>query len=92
MKGDDTCYGKEDILNRLKRVEGQIRGITRMVEENKGCVDILTQVAAARAALNKVGSSIIKKYCKECINTAVSENGTKAIKDLMDIIERTYDF
>jgi CsoR family transcriptional regulator, copper-sensing transcriptional repressor len=64
--------GKDDekkkvILRRLKRVEGQIRGITRMVEEDKGCEDVLVQVAAARAALDKVGIHIISHRMKECL-------------------------
>lgn len=64
--------GKDDdkqkvILRRLKRIEGQIRGITRMVEEGKGCEEVLIQVAAARAALDKVGIHIISHRMKECL-------------------------
>ncbi len=63
--------GKDDekkkvILRRLKRIEGQVRGITRMVEEEKGCEEVLIQVAAARAALDKVGIHIISHRMKEC--------------------------
>ncbi len=92
MNCRNTCSGKDEILNRLRRVEGQIRGIARMVEEGKGCIDILNQVTAARAALNKTGSLIIKKYCKECIGSVSTQEGDSAIKELMDIIEKTYDY
>lgn len=63
-KDDDK---KKVILRRLKRVEGQIRGITRMVEEDKDCEDVLIQVAAARAALDRVGIHIISHRMKECL-------------------------
>jgi DNA-binding FrmR family transcriptional regulator len=63
-KDDDK---KKVILRRLKRIEGQIRGITRMVEEDKGCEDVLVQVAAARAALDRVGIHIISHRMKECL-------------------------
>lgn len=56
------------ILRRLKRVEGQVRGITRMVEEGKSCEEVLVQVAAARAALDKVGIHIIGHRMKECLS------------------------
>lgn len=93
MKNANKCItSRDEITNRLKRIEGQIRGIIRMVEEDKGCIDILTQVTAAKAALNKAGSLIIKKYCKDCLNTAASENNDNAIDDLMQIIEKSYDF
>lgn len=92
MKERNECLKKEDILNRLKRIEGQIRGIARMVEQDKGCIDILTQVTAAKGALNKAGSLIIKKYCKECLNVASSTESDTALKDLMDILEKSYDY
>lgn len=92
MGQKSSCSSKDDIINRLKRIEGQIRGIIRMVEEEKGCVDILTQVTAAKAALNKAGSVIIKKYCKDCINVAAAQESNKAMDDLIEIIEKSYDF
>jgi DNA-binding FrmR family transcriptional regulator len=58
---------KSAILRRLKRIEGQIRGITRMVQEDKGCEEILIQVAAVRAAIERVGVHLIGHRMRECL-------------------------
>ncbi|MEJ5187564.1 MAG: metal-sensitive transcriptional regulator, partial [Candidatus Geothermincolales bacterium] len=63
-KSDDT---KEAILRRLRRVEGQVRGVIRMVEEGKDCEEVLTQVAAARSAMDRVGIQIITHRMRECL-------------------------
>lgn len=74
---------KEDILKRLRRIEGQVKGIQRMIEEEKYCVDILTQVAAVRAAINKVGILILEKHSMDCIENIVSsEDKEKALSEL----------
>lgn len=66
-----TKYGyadkKEPITKRLKRAEGQVRGITRMVEEDKYCIDILTQISAVQAALDKVGLELMSEHTKHCL-------------------------
>jgi len=61
---------KEDILKRLRRIEGQIKGIQKMIESDQCCTDVLIQVAAARAAINKVGGLILENYSKTCIKKA----------------------
>lgn len=58
---------KEEIANRLSRIEGQVRGIGGMVEEDRYCIDILTQIAAARAALDKVGLELLREHTKHCL-------------------------
>ncbi len=74
---------KEDILKRLRRIEGQVKGIQRMIEEDKNCADILTQVAAVRAAINKTGSLILEKHSMTCIrNAATCEDKDKALTEL----------
>lgn len=74
---------KEDILKRLRRIEGQVKGIQKMIDEEKYCGDILTQVAAARAAMNKVGSLILEKHSMTCIENVVSsEDKEKALSEL----------
>jgi len=74
---------KEDILKRLRRIEGQVKGIHKMIEEDKNCADILTQVAAVRAAINRVGSLILEKHSMTCIQNAVSaEDQKKALSEL----------
>ncbi len=80
---DKVLVTKDDILKRLRRIEGQVKGIHRMIEEDKSCVDILTQVAAIRAAINKVGGLILENHSKTCIQNAVlSEDREKAMEEL----------
>lgn len=61
---------KESILKRLKRAEGQVRGIARMVEEDTYCIDILTQVSAAQAALDKVALELMRDHARHCMTHA----------------------
>ena len=67
MNGQD----KAKLLNRLNRVEGQVRGIARMVDEDRYCIDILTQVQAVRAALARVESEMLKDHLSHCIEGAI---------------------
>jgi CsoR family transcriptional regulator, copper-sensing transcriptional repressor len=74
---------KEDILKRLRRIEGQVKGIQKMIDEDKHCIDILTQISAARAAINRVGSLVLEKYSLVCIQNAVSnEDKEKSVEEL----------
>lgn len=78
---------KQGMLRRLRRIEGQIRGIQRMLEEERYCVDVLIQIAAVRAALDKVGLALIEDHTRGCVRTALANNqGDEAIDELMDII------
>ena len=80
---DADIESKEDILKRLRRVEGQVKGIQKMIEEDKYCVDILTQVAAVRAAINKVGSILLENHSMKCIENVFSaEDKEKALGEL----------
>lgn len=80
-------YDKEGIISRLKKIEGQIKGIQKMIHEDKDCNDIMVQVAAARSAINKVGGIIIENYIEECmINLSKDENKTKKIDNFVDTI------
>ncbi|MCX8119093.1 MAG: metal-sensitive transcriptional regulator [Desulfobacterota bacterium] len=86
---------KKEILMRLKRIEGQIRGIQRMVEAGAACPDILTQVAAATAALKKVGSTIVRTYMEECLEESRKEPVPKhreALKEFETAISRYLDY
>ncbi|MCH5138953.1 metal-sensitive transcriptional regulator [Clostridiaceae bacterium UIB06] len=58
---------KKDIQTRLRRIEGQIKGIEKMVENEACCKDVLIQVAAVRAAMNKVGGLVLENYAKTCL-------------------------
>lgn len=80
---------KDQIVKRLKRAEGQLRGIARMVDEDKYCIDVLTQVNAARAALDKVAVELIRDHAKHCMAhiTEEIEQSTKA-DELADAVGR----
>ena len=74
---------KRDILMRLNRIEGQVRGVQRMIIEEKPCGEILTQISAIRAATNKIGVMLIERYSKDCImNSLDSEENSK--EEVMD--------
>ncbi|MCR4434394.1 MAG: metal-sensitive transcriptional regulator [Clostridiales bacterium] len=84
---------KENILKRLKRIEGQVKGIEKMIENDKNCVDILTQVAAVRAAINKVGGIILEDYSMACIKDIIdAENKEQALQDLTKTIQSFLKF
>lgn len=80
---------KANLLARLKRIEGQVRGISRMVEEDQYCVDILVQIAAVKAALNKVGLVLLEDHTRGCVGRAIqNDQGEEAIDELMGVIMR----
>jgi DNA-binding FrmR family transcriptional regulator len=83
MNCDDVLVSRDNLLKRLKRIEGQVKGIQKMLLEDKGCVEILTQVAAIRSAINKVGSLILEKHTMRCIENTVScEDKERAMNEL----------
>lgn len=73
---------KKEMSDRLKRIEGQIRGLQKMLEAERPCEDIITQLMAARAALDKVGVSIISQYVQECVRIQPGEAGADGAKSL----------
>lgn len=77
---------KSDIKKRLNRIEGQIRGIQKMIDQDECCNDILIQIAAVRAAINKVGGLILEGYAKECIKNVVANNEEDSIDHLIDTV------
>jgi len=80
---------REDLLLRLRKIEGQVKGIHRMIEEDKYCVDILIQIAAVRAALKKVGSMILEAHVRGCVRDAIVKRQEKEyIKELIDVLNR----
>ena len=80
-------------LRRLKRIEGQIRGLSRMVEEDRYCIDIVTQISAVRAALRRVEEEVLRDHVAHCVEHAIA-SGNKAdqrekITELMAVIGRS---
>ena len=79
---------KPRLLNRLNRIEGQVRGIARMVEEDRYCIDVLTQIQAVRAALVRVETEMLKEHLDHCIEGAiVSGDKTQQRKKASELIE-----
>lgn len=75
---------KEDLLKRLRRAEGQVRGIQRMVEDDTYCIDILTQVSAATKALETVALSLLEDHLSHCVAQATAEGGEVAQEKLRE--------
>jgi len=69
---------KDDYLNRLRRIEGQVRGLQRMIDEDQYCIDILTQVAAVTKALQSVAIGLLEEHLGHCVAQAVAEGGDTA--------------
>ena len=69
---------KDDLLKRLRRVEGQIRGLQRMVETDTYCVDVLTQISAATKALEAVALNLIEEHLRHCVTDAIAAGGPAA--------------
>jgi DNA-binding FrmR family transcriptional regulator len=81
----------DDYLMRLRRVEGQVRGLQRMIEEDKYCIDILTQVSAATKALQSVALGLLEQHLSHCVTEAVAEGGDAAaakVREASDAIAR----
>jgi DNA-binding FrmR family transcriptional regulator len=83
---------KTSCLKRLKRIEGQVRGIAGMVEQDRYCIDVVTQIAAARAALRRVEEEVLRDHIAQCVEHAIA-SGDKAdqrrkISELMDVVSR----
>jgi DNA-binding FrmR family transcriptional regulator len=77
-----------DVLNRLKRIEGQIRGLQRLIEEQKDCTEIVHQLAAARKALDKVGFMVLSHRLQECVEkkkSAGSHDAEQAMEEAMKL-------
>jgi CsoR family transcriptional regulator, copper-sensing transcriptional repressor len=83
---------KTSVLKRLQRIEGQVRGLSRMVEEDRYCIDIVTQISAVRAALRRAEEEILRDHVAHCVEDAIkSGNRTeqrKKVAELMDVFGR----
>lgn len=77
-----------DLLNRLKRIEGQVRGVRRMVEEDAYCVDILTQVSAATAALNSFSKVLLANHIRTCVADDIRAGHEESIDELVRTLQK----
>jgi DNA-binding FrmR family transcriptional regulator len=80
---------KRGIQARLRRIEGQVRGIQKMVEDDRYCIDVLTQVNAAKAALESVALQLLADHTEHCVAEAIrSGEGTAKVRELSQAVER----
>jgi DNA-binding FrmR family transcriptional regulator len=84
---------KAATLKRLRRIEGQVRGLARMVEDDRYCIDVVTQLSAVRAALRAVEEEVLRDHASHCIEHAIA-SGNKAdqrrkVAELMDVVRRS---
>ena len=78
---------KDAYLKRLRRIEGQVRGLQRMVEEDKYCIDILTQVSATTSALESVALGLLEEHLSHCVAQAIAEGGDTATAKIREATE-----
>jgi DNA-binding FrmR family transcriptional regulator len=78
---------KDQLRTRLARVEGQVRGVTRMVEEDRYCIDVLTQIEAAQAALNKIALGLVDDHVRHCMRGGKGAS-EKQVAELMSAVGR----
>lgn len=77
------------VVNRLKRIEGQVRGIQQMIESDRYCVDILVQISAIQSGLKQVGFSITEKHINHCVSDAIKQGeGKESIEELMNVLKQ----
>ena len=84
--GHGYADDKARLLNRLARIEGQVRGVTRMVEEDRYCIDVLTQIQAAQAALDKVALGLLDGHARTCVVGAADD--AAKVSEMMQAVER----
>ena len=84
---------KSSCIKRLSRIEGQVRGLSRMVEDNRYCIDIVTQISAVRAALRRVEQEVLRDHVGHCVKHAMQSDDVadqdRKIKELIDVLARS---
>ncbi len=83
-----NCFDEDKMLKRLNRIEGQIRGIKRMIAENKTCTEMLIQISAAKSALHRAGQELLEGHLAHCVHDAIEAgDAQQALQQLNDVIE-----
>lgn len=90
--GMHDARAKEPVINRLRRIEGQVRGVAQMVDDDRYCIDILTQLQAVKAALNRAESEILKNHAAACVADAIASGDPhdqqRKFAELIDLFEK----
>jgi DNA-binding FrmR family transcriptional regulator len=83
---------KASCLKRLNRIEGQVRGLAKMVEEDRYCIDVVTQISAVRAALRRVEEEVLRDHVAHCVEHAIASGNVadqrRKVAELMDVLAR----
>ncbi len=80
---------RQNIINRLSRIEGQVKGVRKMIEDEQPCTDVLMQIAAIKAAVNKTGTLVFQTHFKSCMEKAIcDENAEDFIEDVMKLLSK----
>lgn len=79
---------KKALMTRLNRIEGQVRGVRSMVEEDRYCVDILTQVSAIQAALNSFNKELLARHIKTCVTEDIRDGKEEAVDELCEVLKK----
>lgn len=79
---------KDDYLKRLRRIEGQVRGLQRMIDEDTYCIDVLTQVSAVTKALQSVAIGLVDEHVRHCVRDASADEADAMVTEAMQAIER----
>jgi DNA-binding FrmR family transcriptional regulator len=79
---------KQDLLRRLRKIEGQVRGLQQMVEEDRYCLDIVQQISALSAAARKVALIVIEDHLRGCVATAVKRGEDSTIQEMVAVLDR----
>lgn len=84
---------KSTCLKRLSRIEGQVRGLARMIEDDRYCIDVITQISAVRAALGRVEEEILRDHVGHCVEHAIASGNSadqrRKVAELMDVLARS---
>src|ERR687898_1582956 len=87
-KSPGYLVSKEPLLTRLRRIQGQVGGIERMVEDERYCIDVLTQITAAQAALDKVALGLLDDHARHCVVGAAEDQQGEKTEELMAAVAR----
>lgn len=84
---------KEDLIKRLKRIEGQVKGIQKMIDDERYCIDILVQISAVKAAIDKVGKIILENHIKGCVTESIkNESQDESDQLIEELMKNIYKF
>jgi DNA-binding FrmR family transcriptional regulator len=83
----EILEARQNVINRLNRIEGQVKGVRKMIEEEQACGEIMMQIAAVKAAINKVGTLVFETHFRHCLDKAINEDeGTEFVDEVIKML------